>query len=173
MRILIATPLYPPEVADAAAYAKELARRLAKDHEITVVAYAHLPEELPEVRVVTIEKRQPRFARLRQFRETLAREERGIDAVIAVNGASVELPLILSAKIPLIFCAADRAAYARGGLLQRHSFARALMVIRDIPPCKPEILPLEPEPTEALTAWEHAWEAHLARLDSLFTHAKR
>ncbi len=172
MRILIATPLYPPEVADAAVYAKELARRLAKDHEITVVTYAHLPEELLNVRVVTVEKRQPRFARLRAFHGALAKAARDADAVIAINGASVELPLILTAKIPLIFCVADRAAYARGGLLQRLSFARALTVIRDIPPCKPEILPLKPEPTEALTAWEHAWETHLARLDSLFTHAK-
>ena len=169
MRILIATPLYPPEVADAAVYAKELARRLSKDHEVTVVAYTHLPEELPGVRVVAVEKRQPRVARLRAFRKALAREAASADAVIALNGASVELPIIATVLAkPLLFVLADTNAHARAGLLERLARARARAVIEKVPGPKPEILPLEPEPTDALAAWEAAWQAHLAEIEKIF-----
>ncbi len=170
MRILIATPLYPPEVADAAAYAKELATRLAKDHAVVVVAYAHLPEKVTGVRVVEIDKRQPRLARLRAFRKALSREARDADAVIAINGASVELPILFALGAPFVFCVADKAAHARGGILERLAFFRARTVVSEVPPHRPEILPLEPEPTEALAAWEKAWQTHLAKLFSLLKH---
>jgi hypothetical protein len=169
MRILIATPLYPPEVADAAAYAKELARRLAEHHDVTVAAYAHLPEELPGVKVIAVEKRQPRFGRLAAFRKALTRAAREADAVIAINGASVELPL-LSTSIPFVFCLADHAAHARSGFLERITHARARGIVNDIPPRRPEILPLEPEPKDALAAWESAWQDHLRALDTLLHH---
>lgn len=168
MRILIATPLYPPEVAPAAAYAKELARRLAENHEVAVLAYAHLPETLPDVRVATIEKRQPRLARLRAFRRALALEAARADAVVALNGASVELPLMLGVKTPVIFCIADRAAHARAGILERLARVRARAVVANVPAPKPEILPLEPYPAEALALWETTWQEHLAMLEKLF-----
>ena len=172
MRILIATPLYPPEVADAAVYAKELSRRLSKDHEVTVVAYTHLPEELPGVRVIAVEKRQPRFARLRAFRKALAREAASADAVIALNGASVELPIVATVlSKPLILVLADTNAHARAGLLERLARARARAVVGSVPAPKPEILPLEPEPTDALAAWDATWQHHVSALTSLFAHA--
>jgi hypothetical protein len=173
MRVLIVTPLYPPEVADAALYTKELARRLSKNHEVTVVAYAHLPEEVYGVSVVTIDKRQPRFARLRAFRKTFVRAVKDADVVLAINGASVELPLLLThfpKSVPLVYCIADATAHARAGLIERLAFARADAVVRELPPRRPEILPLEPEPTEALAAYEASWTTHLHMLESLFIH---
>ena len=170
MKILIATPLYPPEIADAALYAKELARRLSARHEVTVITYAHLPEPLPSVKNLTIDKRQSRLARLRAFRNVFATAARDADAIIMINGVSVELPLLLIArphKTPLVFCAADRAAHARSGIVEQLARLNADTIMTDIPPRKPEILPLEPAPTEALAAWGAAWEAHLARLESL------
>jgi hypothetical protein len=171
MRILIATPLYPPEVAPAAAYAKELARRLSEQHQVMVLAYAHLPEALADVRMISIEKRQPRLARLRAFRRALVREARETDAIIAINGASVELPLIV-ARGPFVLCIADAAAHAHAGLLERAASARARAVIREIPPPKPEILPLEARPEAALAAWERVWSAHLETLVNTLNHAR-
>lgn len=173
MRVLIVTPLYPPEVADAALYTKELARRLSKDHKITIVTYAHLPEEVYGVSIVTIDKRRPRLARLRAFREAFLRAVKNADIVLAINGASVELPLLLTPipkSVRLVFCIADAMAHARAGLIERLAFARADIIVRELPPRRPEILPLEPEPTEALAAYEASWTTHLHTLESLFSH---
>lgn len=174
MRIVLATPLYPPEITDAAAYAKELARRLSKDHEVTVVAYAHLPEPIPGVTVVAIEKRRPLLSRLFSFRNALARALQDADVVLAVNGASVELPLLLVSRrqsVPLVFCTADRAAHERAGFLERFVSSQADRIVSDFPSHRPEILPLAPRPTEELAAYERSWDTHLAELSRLFHHA--
>lgn len=173
MKIVLTTPLYPPEIADAALYAKELARRLAPDHQIIVVTYARLPEQLPGVTVVAIDKRQPRIARLRAFRNAFVSAVRDADAVIGINGASVELPLLLAtrpASVPLVFCVADTGAHARAGLLERLAFMRATHVLSDLPPRRPEILPLEPAPIVELAAYEASWTAHLATLTKILSH---
>ncbi len=167
MRIVLATPLYPPEIADAAVYAKELARRLAENHDITVVAYTHLPEQLPGVTVIAVDKLQSRVSRILAFRTALARAARCADVVIAINGASVELPVLVTRHPRLVFVTADATAHARGGALERLAARRADAVLTEVPPQKPEILPLEPEPTIALAAWKDAWQTHLAELDSL------
>ncbi len=173
MRVLIVTPLYPPEVADAAVYTKELARRLSNDHEVTVVAYAHLPEKVPGVSVATIDKQQPLLARLRAFRNVFVHAVKNADVVLAINGASVELPLLLTPfpkSVPLVFCIADAKAHARAGLIERLAFVRADAIVRELPPHRPEILPLEPEPTDALAAYEALWATHLHTLESLFSY---
>ncbi len=167
MRIVLATPLYPPEIADAAIYAKELARRLSVRHEVTVVAYTHLPEELPGVRVVTVDKHQPRLMRLRAFHKALRETARSTNMLIAVNGASVELPLLFGGPAPFILCIADKIAHKRRCLLTSIVSIRARAVIKDIPDSKPEILPLEPEPTHALAAWDAAWQEHIHTLEQI------
>ncbi|HVW82858.1 MAG TPA: hypothetical protein VHC68_02875 [Candidatus Paceibacterota bacterium] len=172
MRILIATPLYPPEVAPAAAYAKELARRLSARHEVAVLAHAHLPEELPNVRLVAIDKRRPRLARLFAFTRALRREARGAETAIAINGASVELALLPGIAAPFIFSLADKAAQARGGLLARRARAQARALLREVPPPRPEILPLEPYPAEEIAEYEASWSAHLDTIETILNHAR-
>lgn len=171
MRIVIASPLYPPEIAAAAAYAKELARRLAKNHAVTVVAYTHLPEEVPGVTVMSIEKRQPRLKRLLAFRRMFSAAAKDADAVLAINGASVELPILLSPlnHASLVYCVADTAAHERAGLLERIAFTRAHAVLTTTPPPRPEILPFAPPPMTALAAYEAAWTEHLRALEALLT----
>lgn len=177
MRILIATPLYPPEVAEPAPYAKELAQRLAKDHEVSVVAYAHLPEAIPGVRMHAVDKRRSRFVRLIALTWQLFRAARRADAVLVVNGASTELPALAvsyALRTPLFFVVADRAAHERAVLaksaLEARAFARAKHVFTELPLPRPEILPLDPEPTEELAAYEKSWEAHLALLANALHH---
>jgi len=179
MRVLIVTPLYPPEVADAAAYAKELARRLSHGHEITVVAYAHLPETLPNVAFVAIEKGQPLFMRLFGYLRALVRATPHTDIIYAVNGVSVELPLAIMATVtrtPILFCLADPAAHAQTKkrflyrIIERIVRTQAAHVIIDLPPARPEILPLEPLPIDALATYENAWARHIEALNKLFIH---
>ncbi len=178
MKVVLTTPLYPPEIAEPAPYVKELAKRLAKLHEVTVVAYAHLPEEVHGVTMVTIDKRRPLLLRLPVFLWEFARFTRKADVVYAMNGPSVELPALLVSFVsltPFIFIIADIAAHERASrhffsrILERLAFARARTLVHKLPFPRPEIFPLEPHPTEAFAAYEASWDAHLKELQSLPT----
>ena len=180
MRIVLATPLYPPEIAEPAPYIKELAKRLAKSHEVTIVAYARLPEDVPGARIIAVDKYLPLFLRLPRYFFSLLQAARSADVVYAVNGASVELPaalVSLFSSSPLIIRIGDRAAHERAqnnivaGLIERFAFSRARDVIEDAPKVRPEIIPFEPYPAEQFAAYEQSWDAHLRTLEKLFTHA--
>lgn len=180
MRIVLASPLYPPEIAEPAPYVKELARRLSAEHEVTIVAYTHLPEHVPNVAITAVEKGRPLPLRLIRYARSLMRAARRADVIYAVNGTSVELPLLLTAavtRVPILFCIADPAAHlhAEESLLRRYIErsvrARAFDTVLDVPSSRPEILPLEPYPTEALASYEATWALHLGRLAELFSHA--
>ena len=180
MRIIIATPLYPPDIAEPAPYSKEAARRLAQKHDVTVVAYGRLPEKAPRVKAVLVSKQQPLLVRLLRYTFALMSEARCADIVYAQNGASVELPAGIAAlflRKPLIMHIADVAANERAkktlfpGLIQQFAFRQAREVLADRPLSKPEILPFEPAPTDALAAYEASWIEHLATLEALLHHA--
>ena len=96
MKVLIVTPLYPPDIAGSAPYVKELARRLAKHYTVTILAYGHIPEEIPGVTITTVEKRDHVFVRLFAFTRALIRAMKGADIVYVENGPSVELPLCIA-----------------------------------------------------------------------------
>lgn len=76
MKIVLATPLYPPDIAAPALYVKELAKRIATLHDVTIVAYANLPETMPEVRMIAVSKRQPLPLRLLTYFAALIRSVR-------------------------------------------------------------------------------------------------
>lgn len=179
MRIVLATPLYPPEIAPPAPYIQELAKRLAKLHEVTIVAYAHLPEAVPSVRVIAVDKRRPLPLRLISYLRALAQATRQADVLYTVNGASVELPAIIVVALtrtPLVFCIADPAAHARTRsnlllrIIEQSISARAKLVITDVPYPRPEILPLEPFPVEEMAAYEASWDAHLSTIAKILNH---
>jgi hypothetical protein len=179
MRIVLATPLYPPDIAEPAPYIKELAARLAPHHTVTVVTYGHLPEEVPGVSIVAVRKRLPLALRLFLYTVALAKAAYRADVLYAQNGASVELSVGIVARLmrrPLIMQLGDKAAhrYAAGRPLlrtiERFATSRAKMV-EHAPAQRPEVLPFEPAPTEALAAYEASWKAHVAELERIFDHA--
>ena len=96
MKLLIVTPLYPPDIAPLALYVKELAQRLKETHTVTILAYNHIPEFIPGVTIVTIEKNKVLPIRLFHFIITLLKLRRDVDAVYLQNGPSVELPGIIT-----------------------------------------------------------------------------
>ena len=179
MKIVVATPLYPPDIAEPAPYSKEAARRLAQKHDVTVVAYGRLLEKAPRVKVVSVSKQHPLLIRLLCYTFALMREASYADILYAQNGASVELPAVLVSFItqkPLVMHIADVIANERAkktfllSLIQRFAFRQARVVLSDMPLSKPEILPFEPEPREALAAYEASWRKHIATLEALFRH---
>jgi len=177
MRIAIATPLYPPDTAPAALYAKELAERLSNSHTVSLVVYGHLPEPIEGVHIVSIKKRLPLPLRLLAYTSSLLTETRRTDVLYVINGASVELPLLLVSRLsrtPFIFIAADADAFARADnsralrFLQRKAMRRSSAFIETLPMPRPEILPLEARPVEALATYERSWQEHLALLTTTY-----
>lgn len=182
MKIVLATPLYPPDLGEPAAHVKELAVRLAKNNDVSVVTYGRLPEKVAGVSVISVSKRRPLPVRLAAYTFALLRAARRADVIYAENGPSVELPAGLAALLtrrPLIVHLGDRAAHALAEYsvwrraLERFALGRAKTVIRDNPPSRPEILPLQEPPADALAEYEAAWKSHLALLKEAFNHARR
>lgn len=178
MKVLVATPLYPPDIAAPAPYIKELATRMAQTHTVTIVAYGHIPEEIPGVRIVVVNKRAPIFARLLRFFWVLFIEARSADCIFAENGRSVELPLVFAATLtrtPYILHLGDPTAEARSvrglsGFIDRTARRYARTVLKDLPLTRPEILPLDPRPESELQAYTASWDTHLAVVNAVLTH---
>lgn len=175
MHIVLLTPLYPPDTAGEAQYAKECARRLSQYHKVSIVLYGNIPESLQTVSVTCVQKRYPLLVRMFLFWWATARAVRTADAIMCLNGPSVELPFLGTYRkhgAPLIFVLADNAAHTRA---KKHPFlnfieslvaARASCTLTNVPGTKPEILPFAPYPTLALEAYEASWRAHLQEIQS-------
>ncbi len=177
MRILIATPLYPPDIAPSAPYVKELALRLSKHHAVTVLAYGHIPEIIPDVSIITVSKRAPLPVRILRFAKALLQNAHNADILIIENGPSVEVPFLLTGPFvrrKKIFSISDIVAKAHAQdsflhgatlSLARH-FAHETMGTDVFPLPRPEIHPFKQYPHEAFNAYEASWEKHRALIES-------
>lgn len=113
MRILLVTPLYPPDIAGPAPYVKELAKRLRETHTVTILAYGHIPETVPDVEIVTVEKRFPALIRMVRFTREFISLQRNADIVYVQNGPSVEVPFVIASffsSIPSMLRLGDAVA---------------------------------------------------------------
>ncbi len=177
MKIVIATPLYPPDIEQPAPYVKELAKRLAPLLEVVVLTYGRLPEQIPGVKIVAISKARMLPLRLISFTIAMWKLAQRCDIIYIQNGASVELPAsivsILTRK-PLILHFGDGRAHewADRNFVYRNIENMTARIARktlsDALPVRPEILPFAPPPAEPLKSYEAQWSVHIASLMQLF-----
>lgn len=99
MRIVLATPLYPPEIGGPATYTKELAERLRGKHEVVIVAYASTSERISGTTLHTVSKRRPLPIRLLKYFFTLFKAAKGADVIYVQNAMAAGLPAILVGKM--------------------------------------------------------------------------
>ena len=105
MKIIVATPLYPPEVDNIAIYVKEVAERLRNKEDIVIAAYVSTAEKIPGVTLLTTDKRRPLPVRLFQYTIMLFKASRNADIIYAQNAVAVGLPAIIVhwlLKIPVV-----------------------------------------------------------------------
>jgi len=154
MKILIATALFPPDVADPAPYVKELTRRLQEQHDVSVLTYGHIPEQVSDARIVAITKMLPAPVRLLLFTWKLLRMTKRADFVLVQNAPSTELPVwivgILYKRKLILEMSDKKISYTSWkGTLHTHASKRVLKTLRgDLPQPRPEILPFTDPPTE-------------------------
>jgi glycosyltransferase involved in cell wall biosynthesis len=105
MRILISTPLYPPDLGRASTIVKTLATQLSTRHTMSVLTYGAFPEETANVRVACVTKEIAVPLRMVAFTLRAFRELRGVDVVVLTDGASVGVPTVLAAwlrRVPVV-----------------------------------------------------------------------
>jgi hypothetical protein len=92
MKILILSPLFPPDTGAPASYVKELATTVAQKHETTLLIYGYLPEAVESVSIQAIDKRSSLPVRLFLFTKSLL-AQKNYDLLLVNNAPSIELPL--------------------------------------------------------------------------------
>ncbi|MDO8604235.1 MAG: glycosyltransferase family 4 protein [bacterium] len=107
MKILIATPIYPPEIGGPATYIKELCGHLSGSNEITVIAYTNSADAFPNTRLVPVGKGRPLPIRLAIFFLKLLREVKKTkpDVMYVQNAMAAGLPVALVhllTKVPFV-----------------------------------------------------------------------
>ncbi len=95
MRIILATPIYPPEIGGPATYTSELGERLGESHDITIVAYADEPEHVRATRLVVVSKKIFLPLRLWMYFYILFREAKNTDVIYVQNAVAAGLPAAL------------------------------------------------------------------------------
>lgn len=95
MKIVIATPIYPPEIGGPATYTKELCERLAHTHDITVITYTNSADAFPNTRLVPVGKGRPLPIRLAVFFIKLLRAAKGAEVIYVQNAMAAGLPVAL------------------------------------------------------------------------------
>ncbi len=95
MKIVLATPLYPPEIGGPATYIIELTERTHEAHEITIVAFASTSKPAKGAHLVTVSKRRALPLRLLKFTWVLWKESRGKDIIYAQNAVAAGFPSVI------------------------------------------------------------------------------
>lgn len=95
VKIILATPVYPPEIGGPATYTKELALRLRDKHEIIIVAYASTSEFISGTTLYVASKRRPLLLRLLKYTSDLYRAARGADVIYVQNAMASGFPAVL------------------------------------------------------------------------------
>jgi hypothetical protein len=199
MKIVLATPLYPPDTAIIAVYCKELAHRLKDHHEVSIVSYTPIPEKLDGVKTVSANRLLPLPLRLFSFMRTLWKA-RGVDIIYAQNGASVELPLALMSRVmrtPIVFHLGD--AHAVQAIQNNNRLSKTFNMILNrsaaviSPPqhrplldnnaanvtyCaepipKPEVLPFQNTSDQRIEDFTTSWQEHISILETTFNHVTK
>lgn len=95
MKIILATPIYPPEIGGPATYVKELSARIHDKHEVTVVAFTDNLEPFPGTKLVAISKLNPLLVRLSKYFWALMKEAKNADVILVQNAMAAGLPVAL------------------------------------------------------------------------------
>ena len=181
MKILIVTPLYPPDTEPMAKYVKELAKRLSVKHKIAILTYGHIPEKVSDVNVITVGKNKPILVRLFLFTMKLLIMSFKKDIIYVQNGPSVEIPIGFLANIIKKLMVlrigdeiAEKRSYKNKIIIFFKNIARKKFkfIIKDSPLQKPELFPFKEAPSKKLEEYQKSWDEHIDSLNKIFQNAK-
>ncbi|MCA9358052.1 hypothetical protein KC902_02200 [Candidatus Kaiserbacteria bacterium] len=175
MKVLIITPLFPPDTGAPAPYSKLLAKRLAK-HDVIVLAHGTLPETVPHATIISIPKNSLKTILIAKTLRQLFLVK--TDLIVVNNGPAVELPMLIYsffAKTPFILIESDPISLSHSqtglrALVHRNLRKRARGVLQ-LPTHESDYLPLEILPfrkidTACQAAQDAWWNEHCKQIES-------
>ena len=174
MKILILTPLFPPDTGAPAPYTKQLIEQL-QNHQVTLVAYGHLPEAAPYQTLITLDKRWPKLFLLMKSFFVLLTNSRSHELILVNNGPSTELPALAASffiRTPIKLCLSDPRALraSEGGLYKiiHTLFRRRASSVITFPEAstylRPEKLPFAKEDPLIEKTQQAWWQDHITTL---------
>jgi len=95
MKIVLATPIYPPEIGGPATYTVELANKLKDKHELTIITYTNTHKPVPGTRLVSINKNLSLPARLTRYFLELWKLAPSNDLIYVQNAMASGFPVAL------------------------------------------------------------------------------
>ena len=95
MKIILATPVYPPEIGGPATYTKELCAHIAGTHNITVVAYTDSSIPFPGTVLVSVSKRERLIIRILKYIRALWVASRGADLIYVQSTMAAGFPVAI------------------------------------------------------------------------------
>jgi glycosyltransferase involved in cell wall biosynthesis len=95
MKIIIATPLYPPEIGGPATYTKELCERIHTKYDITIVTYTDSKEIFPGTQLIATSKQQRLPIRLVKYFLLIWKASKNIDLIYVQNAMAAGFPVAL------------------------------------------------------------------------------
>lgn len=100
-KILLATPIYPPEIGGPATYTKELIEKLKNDFEITVLTYGDKNKSplFDGSTLHIIDKNKSMPVRLMLYTIKLLSLARKVDVIYVQNAVAAGLPVAIASKI--------------------------------------------------------------------------
>lgn len=100
-KLLIATPIYPPEIGGPATYTKELTERLSGEYEIEIITFGDTISSpiFPNTKLHLIDKNNLMPIRLIKFFFKLILIIRNFDIVYVQNAMAAGLPVALALKL--------------------------------------------------------------------------
>lgn len=174
MKILVLSPLFPPDVGSPAPYVKELLYRL-RAHEAEALIYGYLPESVPGVSITAIDKRTWVIRRLISYTRAIIRSRAKVDLIILNNAPSTELPMFLVSLFTpntIVLCESDPLAYKisnKGLYTLLHKltvrYVKKIVVLPEETLYKtPEKLPYNSVDSEVAQRQDAWWTAHIKEL---------
>jgi len=95
MKIVLATPIYPPEVGGPATYTKEVAKHLYGKYELVVVTYTDSKEVFPGTTLIAVSKRSRLPIRLLKYFFAIWKASKDADIIYVQNAMAAGLPVAL------------------------------------------------------------------------------
>lgn len=103
MKILLTTPIFPPEIGGPATYTDEISRRLAgKGHNVSVVTFADTRPEIKDIKVTPVRLNYRFLGSLRRQSRlffTILRAVRGMDLIYAQGAVVVGFCSLIIGKL--------------------------------------------------------------------------